>query len=157
MKECPSAQFVDRAVLHRSRGTAREYQPHMLYVAARRAHTGSDVEGPFPSRLVCGTADGHTPETDEFELSFFERSQLIGCFKMLQNCLDYWHTLGTVPSTNKGWSSVAGCQYRSRNWELRTSSRSSPSPWRRSSAPAAGSNPGRGDTSNKTRAGSRCP
>src|SRR6266853_5783306 len=70
IKEHPSAKFVDRAVLHRSRGTAGEHQPHMLDVAARRTHAGPDVNGPLPSWLVGGAADGHAPDANEFEFPF---------------------------------------------------------------------------------------
>src|ERR1022692_4688376 len=43
VKEHAGAEFVDRAVIHRSRGTAGEDQPHVLDVAARRAHAGPDM------------------------------------------------------------------------------------------------------------------
>ena len=53
VKEHAGAQFVDRAILHRSRGTAGEHQPNVLDVAALRTHAGPDVNGPLPSELAC--------------------------------------------------------------------------------------------------------
>src|SRR6266849_2137700 len=91
IKEHSGAEFVDRAVLHRSSGTSGEHHPNMLDVAARRAHAGPDVNGPLPSRLVRGAADGHTSDANEFEFSFFERSYLVGLFKTFQNCLKHRH------------------------------------------------------------------
>src|SRR5713226_2954483 len=91
IKEHSGAEFVDRAVLHRSSGTSGEHHPNMLDVAARRAHAGPDVNGPLPSGLVRGAADGHASDANEFEFSFFERSYLVGLFKTLQNCLKHGH------------------------------------------------------------------
>ena len=92
VKERPGAKFMDRAVLHRSGCTTRKHKPDMLDIAARRAYAGSDVQRPFPSRLVCGTADGQTPDANEFKFPFFERSQFVGSFKTLQNCFECRHT-----------------------------------------------------------------
>ena len=52
-------------------------------------HGGPDVNGPLPSGLVRGAADGHASDANEFEFSFFERSYLVGLFKTLQNCLKH--------------------------------------------------------------------
>ena len=43
---------MDRAILHRSRGTAEEHPPNVLDVAALRTHAGPDVNGPPPSELA---------------------------------------------------------------------------------------------------------
>src|SRR5260370_35585155 len=91
VKEHAGAEGVGRSVLHRRRGAAGEHQPNVLDVAARRAHGGPDVNGPLPSGLVSGAADGHAPDANEFELSFLERSDLVGLFKTLQNCLKHRH------------------------------------------------------------------
>src|SRR5260370_1040191 len=91
VKENAGAEFVDRAVLHRSSGTSGEHHPNMLDVAARRAHAGPDVNGPLPSGLVRGAADGHASDANEFEFSFFERSYLVGLLKALKNCLKHGH------------------------------------------------------------------
>ncbi len=63
----------------------------MLDVAARRAQAGPYVNGPLPSGLVRGAADGHAPDANDFESSFFEHSYLVGLFKTLQNCLKHRH------------------------------------------------------------------
>src|SRR5208282_1315197 len=52
VEEHAGAEFVVRAVLHRSGGTAGEHHPNMLDVAARRPDAGPDVNGPLPSGLV---------------------------------------------------------------------------------------------------------
>jgi len=89
VEERTSAEFVNGTVLHRSRGAAGEYQSNMLYVAARSADAWPDVNGPFPSGLVGGAADGHAADADEFEFSFFEGSYLVGFFKTFQNGLKH--------------------------------------------------------------------
>src|ERR1700674_2139053 len=91
VKEHAGAEFVDRAILHRSRGTAGEHQPNMLDVAARRTHAGPDVNRPLPAGLVCGTADGRAPDADQFKFSFFEHSYFVRLLKALQNCLNHRH------------------------------------------------------------------
>src|SRR5260370_27158635 len=91
IKEHSGAEFVDRAVLHRSSGTSDEFLPTMFYVAARRANAGPDVNGPLPSGLVRGAADGHASDANEFEFSFFERSYLVGLLKALKNYLKHRH------------------------------------------------------------------
>src|SRR5260370_14621331 len=91
IKEHSGAEFVDRAVLHRSRGTSGEHHPNMLDVAARRAHARPDMNGPLPSGLVRGTADGHAPDANQLKFSFFEHSYFVRLLKALQNCLKHLH------------------------------------------------------------------
>src|SRR5260370_31286249 len=92
IKEHSGAEFVDRAVLHRSRGTSGEHHPNMLDVAARRAHARPDMNGPLPSGLVRRTADGHAPDANQLKFSFFEHSYFVRLLKALQNCLKHRHT-----------------------------------------------------------------
>jgi hypothetical protein len=86
VEEHAGAEFVDRAVIHRSRGTAGEHQTNVLDGAARRAHAGSDMEGPLPPGLIRSAADGHTPDANKFESPFLERPYLVRLVKTLQNC-----------------------------------------------------------------------
>ena len=51
--------------------------------------TVSGVKGTPPAQLVRGTADGHAPNANEFDFSFFERSHFVGLSKTLQNCLKH--------------------------------------------------------------------
>src|ERR1700722_8016516 len=103
VKERPGAEFVDRTVVHRRCSTTGKHQPHVLNVTARRPDARPDVKGPLPSRLVCGPANGHAPDADEFEFSFFERSHLVGLFKTLQNRFDVRHCFRSPPSGNEHW------------------------------------------------------
>src|SRR5260370_15328363 len=91
VKERAGAEFVDGAVLHRGRGTAGEHQPTMLDVTSRCPHALPDMNGPLPSGLVCCTADGHAPDANQFEFSFFEHSHFVRLLKALQNCLNHRH------------------------------------------------------------------
>ena len=91
-KQHSSAKFVNRAILHRRRGTAREHQPHMLDIAARRANCRPNVQRPFPSRLVSGTTDRHVTQTNDFEFSFFERSHFVWFFKPPENYFEHQQT-----------------------------------------------------------------
>src|ERR1700675_2061164 len=91
VKERADAEFVDGAVLHRSRGTAREHEPNMLDVAARCPYARPDMNGPLPSGLIGGAADGHAPDANHFEFSFFEHSYFVRLLKALQNCLKHRH------------------------------------------------------------------
>src|SRR5712692_7088724 len=70
IKEHAGAEFVDRAVLHRSSGTSGEHHPNMLDVAARCPYARPDMNGPLPSGLVRGTADGHAPDANQLKFSF---------------------------------------------------------------------------------------
>jgi hypothetical protein len=81
MKEHAGAEFVGFSVFYCRSGTAREYQPHMLDVAAQCPEPRSNVNGPLPSRFVRGATDGHTSDVNELELSFFERSYLVRLLK----------------------------------------------------------------------------
>src|ERR1700682_677533 len=91
VKERADAEFVDGAVLHRSRGTAREHEPNMLDVAARCPYARPNMNGPLPSRLIGGAADGHAPDAKQFEFSFFEHSYFVRLLKALQNRLKHRH------------------------------------------------------------------
>src|SRR6202035_5575972 len=48
-----------------------------------------DMNGPLPSRLIGGAADGHAPDANQFEFSFFEHSYCVRLLKALQNCLKH--------------------------------------------------------------------
>src|ERR1700722_10812152 len=101
VKEHSGAEFVDRTVVHRRCSTTGKYQSHMLDVTARRPDAGPDVKGPLPSRLVRGPANGHAPDADKFEFSFFERSHLVGLFKTFQNRFDVRHEFRSTPAGNE--------------------------------------------------------
>jgi hypothetical protein len=107
IKEHPGAEFMDGAILHRGSGASRNHEAHMLHMAPRRAHAGTDVDGPLPSRLVGGTADGHSPDVNEFEFPFFESSNLVGLFETLQNCLQLRHSfkISMIEKTRDGCKS----------------------------------------------------
>src|ERR1700726_3900031 len=85
VKESAGAEFMNRAVFHGSSRAAGEHHANVFDVAARGAHTRSDMHGPFPSRLIRSAADGHAADADEFKFSFFECSYFIGLFEMFQN------------------------------------------------------------------------
>ena len=85
MKENTRSQFVDCAILHRSRSTPGEHETHVLHVTAGSPYCGSDVDGPFPSRLVGGAANGHAADMHDFEFPFFEGAHFIGIFETLQD------------------------------------------------------------------------
>ena len=59
IKKLAGAEFVDRAIFHGRRRAAGEYKSDVLDVAARRTHSGADVNRPLPSGLVRGATDGH--------------------------------------------------------------------------------------------------
>src|SRR6202043_264546 len=61
----------------------------MLDVAAQRADARPDVNGPPPSGLVGGAANGHTSDANEFKSSFFKGPHFVGLFKTPQNCLKH--------------------------------------------------------------------
>src|SRR5260370_41069621 len=63
----------------------------MLDVAARCPYARPDMNGPLPSGLVRGTADGHAPDANQFKFSFFEHSYFVRLLKALQNCLKHGH------------------------------------------------------------------
>ena len=52
VKEGTGTEFVNRAVFHRSGGTAGKHQAYMLAVAMRCAYSVSNIDGPPPPRLV---------------------------------------------------------------------------------------------------------
>ena len=54
IKKLAGAEFVDRAIFHGRRRAAGEYKSDVLDVAARRTHSGADVNRPLPSGLVRG-------------------------------------------------------------------------------------------------------
>src|ERR1017187_6001347 len=88
VEEHAGAEFVDRAIIHGSGGTAREHQANMLNVAARCPYAWPNMKRPLPAGLIGGAADGHAPDANQFELSFFERSNLVWLLETLQ---DYVH------------------------------------------------------------------
>src|SRR5260221_14470193 len=63
----------------------------MLDVAARCSDARPDMNGPLPSGLVRGAADGHAPDANQFEFSFFEHSHFVRLLEALQNCLNHRH------------------------------------------------------------------
>src|SRR5215469_6270261 len=81
VKEVTGAEFVDRAVFHRSRCTAGKHQPNMLDVAARCTQVSSDMDRPLPPRLVGGAADGHVADANDFEFSVLESPNFVRLFK----------------------------------------------------------------------------
>src|SRR5271165_6592617 len=83
VKEQAGAELMNRTVFHRSRGTAGEHQPYMLNVTPRRGHARPHVNRPLPSRLIGSAPDGHPPDANQFEFSFFERPHFIRLFKTL--------------------------------------------------------------------------
>jgi hypothetical protein len=89
VEEHAGTELVDFAVLHHGSCTTGEHQLNMLDAAAPCAHAGSYVNGPLPSGLVCGGADGRASDANDFEFSFFERSYLVWLFKAFQNCLKH--------------------------------------------------------------------
>src|ERR1700719_1011246 len=104
VKESAGAEFVDRAVFHGCSRAAGEHHANMLHVAARRAHTGSDMHGPFPSRLIRSAADGHATDANKFEFSFFECSYFVRVFKALQN--SFKHRYSSVASQIWGTTTI---------------------------------------------------
>src|ERR1700736_5475825 len=52
MEEVSRAHLKDSAIVHRSSRTARDDDADMLDWAARRAHSGPDMQRPFPAGLV---------------------------------------------------------------------------------------------------------
>ena len=90
-KKCACSEFVDGAVLHRSRRATGDHKTYMLHIATRRPHRRPDVNRPLPSWLVRGAADRHAPDPDDFELSLLERSHFVGLFKSLQNGVNRGH------------------------------------------------------------------
>jgi hypothetical protein len=95
VKERTGAEFMDRAVVHRSSGTAGKHQPNMLAVAARCTNARSNMSGPPPPRLVRGATDCHVPDPDDIESSFFERPYFVRLFKSLQNHFEHCVILRT--------------------------------------------------------------
>jgi hypothetical protein len=85
---------VDRAILHRSRGTAGEHQPNVLDVAALRTHAGPDVNGPLPSELA-GSEKG---------LSSFGRPSCLArslLWRRINRIRRSGETHGCVPEANR--------------------------------------------------------
>src|SRR5258708_26227867 len=66
------------------------------------------MNGPLPSGLVCCSADGHAPDANQFEFSFFEHSHFVRLLKALQNCLK--HRLDSFAS--RRWKRRASCQFK---------------------------------------------
>ena len=122
VEERAGAEFVDGAVIHRRSGTARENQTDVLDVAARSAYAGPDMNGPFPSWLVRGAADGHAPDANEFEFSFLEGLYLVGLFETFQNRFQRRH-ISVRRSSNPGYTGLAVLLGLIRIWALRPSSR----------------------------------
>src|SRR5258708_39175202 len=80
----------------------------MIDVAARCSYARTEMNGPLPSGLVCCAADGHAPDADQFEFSFFEHSHFVRLLKALQNCLK--HRLNSFAS--RRWQRRASCQFK---------------------------------------------
>ena len=85
IKKRTGAEFLDGAVFLSGSGAAGEHHADMLHVAAGGAHRRPHMDGPFPSRLIGGPADGHAADADEFEFSFFKCAYFIRFFKAFQN------------------------------------------------------------------------
>src|SRR5208283_4622254 len=83
VKQHAGPQLVNRTIVHRRCGTAGDYQPNMLDIAARSPYARAHVFGPLPSGLVDSPADGHATEANEFESSLFERPHFIRMFEPL--------------------------------------------------------------------------
>ena len=98
IEDCPGSQFVNRAIIHRRRCTARKHHSDVLHIATRRAQPWPDVNGPPPSRLIGRTADGHASQANDLESSLFENPHLVRCFKPLQNRIELRHICLRVSS-----------------------------------------------------------
>jgi hypothetical protein len=102
VKEGTGTEFVNRAVFHRSGGTAGKHQAYMLAVAMRCAYSVSNIDGPPPPRLVRGPTDCHVPDPNDFKSSFFESSYFVRLFKSFQNHFEHFWKLLTWPSLEQG-------------------------------------------------------
>jgi hypothetical protein len=63
----------------------------MLHVAARSAHTRSDVKRPLPSGLIGGAPDRHAADLHDLELSFFESPNFIRLLESFQYDVNWRH------------------------------------------------------------------
>jgi hypothetical protein len=115
VKQHPGAEFVNRAVLHRSRGATGDDQPYVLDIAAGRAHAGAHVNRPLPSRLISSATDGHPADVNDFEFSFFECSYFVGLFKPLQNYFKHQQT-----AISKAKKQTLEYFFATETWEQRT-------------------------------------
>jgi hypothetical protein len=60
---------------------------HVSHVATRLTQGAANVNRPFPTGLISGTADRHSSNVDQLELTLFKDPDLVGLFKPLEDLL----------------------------------------------------------------------
>src|SRR5215813_6033826 len=64
-------------IFHRCRGAARDYKADVLHTT-KGTPIRARVFRPSPTRLICGAANGHTADRDDFKFSFLKLAYFIG-------------------------------------------------------------------------------
>src|SRR5947208_3650332 len=89
VEEIAGFHFYSPAIVH-GRGCAPgKNQADVFHGATLHALRGSDVDGPFPSRLIARAANRHFADAYEFEFPFFKCADFVRMIEALEN--DFVH------------------------------------------------------------------
>jgi hypothetical protein len=95
VKEIAGFHFDDAAVVHGGGGAAGDNEADVFHRAAFQTLGSPDVDGPFPSGLVTGATNGHSPDVNQLKFALFEVANFVRMFKALEDDVVHEYLLAT--------------------------------------------------------------